>query len=146
MILLPGASWALGRAGYTPLRRDLTLARVSIVFILIGMTIIALGPVSVICIIGLLIYSLGSGFPALFRGLVCAIVEPHTLGTLNTAIAMTENIMGLVSSPTLGWLLYQGFQLGGPWMGLSFLVASVLAAIVTIIMFVFRLPPGFERA
>jgi MFS family permease len=132
--------------GYTPLRRDLTLARASLVFAFVGTVIIAVAPFGALCIIALVIFSFGSGFPALFRALICAVVEPHTLGTLNTAIAMTESLMGLVSSPALGWLLSKGIDLGGGWMGLPFMVSAALVAVVTALLFIFRLPAAFKSS
>ena len=146
MAILPAASWSLGRVGYTPLRRDLTLARASAVFTFVGTVIIAVAPFGALCIFALVIFSFGSGLQALFRALICAVVEPHTLGTLNTAIAMTESLMGLVSSPALGWLLSKGLDLGGGWMGLSFMVAAALGAIITALLFIYRLPAAFERS
>ncbi|KAM3524283.1 hypothetical protein MY4038_007824 [Beauveria bassiana] len=145
MVVLPATAWALDRRGRSPLQRDLFLARVSAVFAFLGTTLIAFAPVGWLCMLALVIYSFASGFSPLFRSILSIIVEPHTIGALNTVIATIESIMGLISAPTLAWLFNRGMDLGGVWIGLPFMFTALLAALSTLGVFAFKLPFSFAQ-
>lgn len=90
--------------------------------------------------------SLGNGFSALCRALLNAVVEPHTVATLNTTISLAEMLMALASGPAMGWLLSEGMELGGAWQGLPFLVLTVLSIGITAAVFTFKIPTGVAQA
>ena len=146
MIVLPASAWALDRRGRSPLRRDLFLARMSSVFAFLGTILIAFAPVGWLCVLALIIYSFAAGFSPLFRSILSIIVEPHTIGALNTVIATIESTMGLISAPTLAWLLNRGMDIGGVWIGLPFMFTAFLAVLSALGIFVFKLPPAFARS
>ncbi|TQV90710.1 MFS transporter [Cordyceps javanica] len=145
MIVLPATAWALDRRGRSPLQRDLFIARASAVFAFLGAVFIAFAPVGWLCVLALIIYSFASGFSPLFRSLLSVIVEPHTIGALNTVIATIESTVGLVSAPTLAWLLNRGMDIGGVWIGLPFMFTAFLTALSALGIFVFRLPKVFDQ-
>lgn len=147
LVILPAGSWVLAnkrRVG--PLNRDLILARISLIFVIAGSFLTAVAPTVWLFITALIVTSLGTGFPTLCRALLNAVVEPHTVATLNTTVSMMETVMGLVSSPVLGWLLSKGMELGGVWMGLPYLVCAGLAALTGVMILAFRLPTGFAQS
>ncbi|KAK2601809.1 hypothetical protein QQS21_004592 [Conoideocrella luteorostrata] len=147
LAILPVGSWMLvNKRGYGPVGRDLLLSRISVLFVIGGSLLTAFAPVPWLFITSLIITNLGTGFSTLCRALLNAIVEPHTVATLNTTVSMMEAIMGLISSPILGWLLSEGIDLGGPWMGLPFLVCGGLALLAGMLIVAFRLPRGFAQA
>ncbi|KAJ3493892.1 hypothetical protein NLG97_g4441 [Lecanicillium saksenae] len=129
MVVLPATAWVLDRRGRSPLQRDLFLARVSSVFAFLGTIMIAFAPVGWFCVLALVIYSFSTGFSPLFRSILSIIVEPHTIGALNTVIATVESTMGLISAPTMAWLLNRGMDLGGVWIGLPFMFTALLTAL-----------------
>lgn len=90
-------------------------------------------------VISLITVSIGNSFVALSRALINALVEPHTIATLNTTISLIEVIMGL-TAPAMSWLLGRGFELGGQWMGLPFLVTSLMAMATAVMLFIVKLP------
>lgn len=69
-----------------------------------------------------------------------AIVEPHTIGTLNTIITWVEMISMLVASPIISSLLKVGNAAGGAWVGLPFFAATIMATGGTAIVFMYRVP------
>lgn len=146
MIVLPTTAWALDRRGRSPLQRDLFLARASAVFAFFGTILIAFAPVGWLCVLALIIYSFATGFSPLFRSILSIIVEPHTIGALNTVIATIESVVGLISAPTLAWLLNRGMDIGGVWIGLPFMFTAFLTALSALGIFVFKLPPAFSRS
>ncbi|OAA36648.1 MFS transporter [Metarhizium rileyi] len=141
LLLLPAASRVLvNKRRVGPLGRDLILARISLLFLIAGSFLTAFAPTAWLFITALITTSLGAGFSTLCRALLNALVEPHTVATLNTTVSMMETAMGLISSPVLGWFLSKGIELGGVWTGLPYLVCAALAAITGAMMLVFRLP------
>ncbi|KHO01274.1 MFS transporter [Metarhizium album ARSEF 1941] len=147
LVVLPAGSWVLAnKCKEGPLKRDLILTRMSVVFIMAGSFLIAMAPTVWLFIAALVLTSLGTGFSTLCRALLNAVVEPHTVATLKTTVSMMETVMGLVSSPILGWLLSKGIELGGIWMGLPYLVCAVLAALTGVMMLAYRFPTGFAQA
>lgn len=97
-------------------------------------------------IISLVITSFGHGFNALCRAVLNAVVEPHTIATLNTTITLIEMLMGLVAAPATSWLFSRGMDLGGAWMGLPFLAVTGLTVGVCVMMFIVRVPHGVAQA
>lgn len=147
LIVMPTASSILTkRYGHGPLSRDLFLGRVSIAFMAVGTLLLALAPVPAMFIPALLISSCGAGFPVLCRALLNAVVEPHTVGTLNTTISTVESLVGLLSAPVMGWLFSAGLDLGGMWMGMPFMVTTGLCLGVLVVVFGFRIPAGIAQA
>ncbi|ODA83166.1 hypothetical protein RJ55_01677 [Drechmeria coniospora] len=146
LFMLPMASSLLTkRFGYDVLRRDLLLARISVLFLVVGSFSLAFAAVPWLFISSLVTTSLGVGFIALCRALLNAIVEPHTIATLNTTISTLETLVGLVGAPALGWLLGRGIELGGPWFGLPFLVTAICSAFVLVAVIAFKVPNDFAR-
>lgn len=90
-------------------------------------------------IISLIIVSVGNSFVALSRALLNALVEPHTIATLNTTVSLVEVMMGM-TAPAMSWLLAKGIEMGDAWMGLPFVITGVLAVMTTVMLFAVRLP------
>ncbi|KAJ4263465.1 hypothetical protein NW762_006284 [Fusarium torreyae] len=148
IVILPVASKYLDqtpRFKGRPVARDLLLARIASTVMIVGCFLMAIAGAPWLFIISLIAVNIGNSFVALSRALVTAVVEPHTVATLNTTIALTEVIMGL-TAPAMSWFLARGIELGGSWIGLPFLVATILALGTATMMFVLRLPEGVAQA
>ncbi|KAL7934718.1 COP9 signalosome complex subunit 2 [Trichoderma chlorosporum] len=114
LVVLPVGSHVLvTRFHYNPIRRDLLLARISIIIFIIGSALTALAGVPWLFICAMVITNLGQGFSTLSRALLNAVVEPHTVATLNTTMSTMETLLGFIGSPVMGWLLSRGMELGG---------------------------------
>ncbi|CAM1506121.1 Fc.00g057620.m01.CDS01 [Cosmosporella sp. VM-42] len=147
LVILPMSSKLISKfSKLGPMQRDLQLTRVSMIFTTVGCLFMALAGTSWLFITSIIIYSLGNGFIPLCRALLNSVVEPHTVATLNTTIALIELLMGLVSGPAMGWLLSRGLDLGGAWLGLPFLVSTGLAVCITVAVSAFRIPTGVAQA
>ncbi|KAI9163984.1 MFS transporter [Paramyrothecium foliicola] len=143
--LLPLASGLLtSRFGFGPLSRDLFLARASVVFIALSAALMAFAFDPWIMVVSLITYGFGTGFPAICRGLLNGIVEPHTVATLNTVISVFESVMGLWAVPAVGWLLGRGVEMGGVAVGLPYMVVFGCTVAMGIGLFLWRLPKGLE--
>ncbi|SCO78811.1 uncharacterized protein FRV6_03024 [Fusarium oxysporum] len=142
LIILPVTSDFLNKSRRyksRPVARDLLLARIAITIMAAGCLLMGLASVPWLFVISLITVSVGNSFVALSRALINALVEPHTIATLNTTISLIEVIVGL-TAPAMSWLLGRGFELGGQWMGLPFLVTSLMAMATAVMLFVVKLP------
>ncbi|KIL87982.1 hypothetical protein FAVG1_08864 [Fusarium avenaceum] len=128
-----------------PIARDLLLSRIAIIVMAVGCLLMGLAGTPWLFVISLITVSLGNSFVALSRALINALVEPHTIATLNTTVSLIEVTMGL-SAPAMGWLLARGMELGGGWMGLPFLVNFGFAALTAVMLFMVRIPHGVAQA
>ncbi|XP_044721311.1 major facilitator superfamily domain-containing protein [Hirsutella rhossiliensis] len=141
LVVIPAASSILVKhCGYDAQLRDLVLSRASIILVVVGGYMQALAAVPWLFVLSLIITSLGGGFTPLCRALLSAIVEPHMVATLNTTLSTMETLVSLVGAPALGWLLSHGFELGGPWLGLPYLVTAGCSTLVLATVFAFGNP------
>ncbi|KAF4455609.1 hypothetical protein F53441_2133 [Fusarium austroafricanum] len=142
LIILPVTSDFLNKSRRyksRPVARDLLLTRITITIMAIGCFIMGVASVPWLFIVSLITVSVGNSFVALSRALINALVEPHTIATLNTTISLIEVIMGL-TAPAMSWLLGRGIEMGGQWMGLPFMVTSAMAMATAIMLFIVKLP------
>ncbi|KAF4472443.1 hypothetical protein FALBO_675 [Fusarium albosuccineum] len=149
LVVLPLVSAVLNRTSSyqsRPIARDLLLTRISVLFAFVGAFFVAFAAAPWLFVVSLVIMSIGNCFTALVRALLNALVEPHTIATLNTTISLVEAAMGLLGGPALGWLFSRGIELGGAWLGLPFLAISGLAMGITVMLFALRLPGGVGQA
>lgn len=127
LFLLPAVGTALlSRFGYTSAAKDLLIARVSVVLMAVGFGVIGVSPGAAGMVLGLGVYTLGSGFGAAARSLVTGMVRREEVGRLYTAIAVADMVGGLVAGPALSWCFAVGMAWGGVGVGLPFLVAAGL--------------------
>lgn len=142
---LPLATTLMARCGVSdPFRRDLYLLRASATLLCIGCLLFGLAPDGGTMVASQIVYGMSLGYSAQARALVTALVEPHMLATLNTALATLEGIMDVVAAFGLGWLLTKGLELGGELEGLPYLVLGGVALLAVITAFVIR-PPNTKQ-
>ncbi|KXH42552.1 ATP synthase F0 [Colletotrichum nymphaeae SA-01] len=128
LAILPALSWLITkRTGVHPLVRDLWLTRMSGILLAVGCFMVAIAFAPWFLITALIIFSMGTVYTNICRAILNAVVEPHTIGTLNTAITWVEQVSLLVSAPVISGLLKAGNSAGGIWLGLPYMAATVMA-------------------
>lgn len=120
------------------------LGRISVVFLISGCLILALAPTAWLCILSLVIFSASNGLGSVIRAILSSIVEPHTIGALNSVLSATECGITIISAPSLGWVLNKGRDMGGIWRGLEFMVVTGLATVCAALISWFKLPIEFK--
>ncbi|KAL3417341.1 MFS transporter [Phlyctema vagabunda] len=141
LVVLPAFSYYLVTTlSFATIRKDLWLARISVILLSIGAMLIAFSATPILLTIGLVSFSLGGGYSQVIRSLLTSIVEPHFVGTLYNTIAMAETIGLILAGPLLASAFKKGLELGGAWIGMPFMVAAVLFLISTVAVFLIRLP------
>jgi MFS family permease len=155
LALLPGLSRYLTKClHFSSTGKDLLLAQLSVVVLVIGSLLIAISPTIVLTIIGMVIFTLGNGTTALTRSLVTSLVDQEHVGRLYAAIGLVETLGSLTAGPTLAALYSLGLQLQGPWVGLPFFALAIVCFVGAIGIWSFgylarnhpsgRLPSGEE--
>ncbi|KAK1506480.1 [Colletotrichum costaricense] len=128
LAILPALSWLITkRTGVHPLVRDLWLTRMSGILLAVGCFMVAIAFAPWFLITALIIFSMGTVYTNICRAILNAVVEPHTIGTLNTAITWVEQVSLLISAPVISGLLKAGNSAGGIWLGLPYMAATVMA-------------------
>lgn len=92
--------------------RDYRLSQGSGLLSIIGFAAMGLAPVTVLLNCGLVILSLGSAFLIATRSLVTALVLPDHVGTLYSAIAISQAVGTFVAAPLFAFLFQLGMHLG----------------------------------
>ncbi|KAI0508435.1 major facilitator superfamily domain-containing protein [Xylaria bambusicola] len=124
--------------------RDLWIGQVSIVLMTIGVFIIAVAATATFFIIGLVVYTFGTGFPPIIRSLVTLLVESHhesqnsDIARLYAIISVLEGIGSLLAGPGTAWAFRWGLSLGESWFGLPYLFATILFAVALVTVFSIR--------
>ncbi|KXJ91389.1 major facilitator superfamily domain-containing protein [Microdochium bolleyi] len=121
--------------------RDLVLAKLSFLLLLLGSVTLALAPTLAIFILGLALLALGTGYASLTRSLMALYVpDPAHTSRLFSVTGMVETLGGVYASPLLSALFALGMRLGGGWIGLPWLgVAGFMALCIALLMAI-RLP------
>ncbi|RVD86626.1 uncharacterized protein DFL_004892 [Arthrobotrys flagrans] len=143
LFCLPFASaYLTGTLGISSQRKDLLIAQVSVALFAIGWYIVGLAPTLPLAIVGLVVYTLGSGFSGSVRSLAASFVEPHHQARLNSFIAIMMAIGNFLGSPLLAGLYGFGVSTGNPlWYGLPFVgLGSVFAVVGFALCFKLKLP------
>ncbi|KAJ0164568.1 hypothetical protein CTA2_708 [Colletotrichum tanaceti] len=145
--VLPGVSKLLSSPkAPQPLRftdnngRDLFLARVSSVALLLGALTMAASPTIGAFVGGLAILSLGSGWGSYVRSLCAVYVDPAHRTRLYSIVSVVETVGMTFTEPMLAGLFGLGMRLGGLWIGLPYVgVAGFCIAALGLLLLV-RLP------
>jgi hypothetical protein len=144
LFLLPQLSFLMSKHMST-VRADLVLVQGSVFLLMVGTAIMAFSQRPEAFTAGIVSFALGWGYYAALRSLATSLVLPSQAGALNTAIALAQSFGAMVSGPVLALSFRQGLAIGGTWIGLPYMVASVLFAGAGGLVLCIRLPRQVER-
>ncbi|EPS25160.1 hypothetical protein PDE_00091 [Penicillium oxalicum 114-2] len=133
LVIMPGITFAA--TNYLNMHgphRDHYITLGSGLLMTVGFLAVGLAPFPPLLVIGVVALSLSSAFPITARSLATSLVPPDHVGTLYSAITISQSIGILVAGPLFAYLFRIGLHLGGAWMGMPFLQAGLLAIIATV--------------
>ncbi len=104
--------------------KDLLLARISILILILGACIIALSPTVELTVAGLVVYTFGTGYVGLARALITECVDKEHVGRLYAAISIVETTGSLVAGPALAIMFTEGLEIGGVAQGMPFMALA----------------------
>lgn len=100
--------------------------------LVIGSVLIYAAPHPWLLIVGQIFIAIGSAFTVTARSFITAMVEPRYLALLYPSVTTVTYLGFIVGGPILAGALQWGLQLGGAWIGMPFLVTTVLSALATL--------------
>ncbi|KAK1570030.1 major facilitator superfamily domain-containing protein [Colletotrichum navitas] len=135
IILIPSATYFLVykwpmSVQYT----KLFLARASAVLLTVGGFVIGLAYTPIFLMMGLGIFTLGSGYRLLIRSFLASIFE-EDVAMLYTLMSMFDTIGTLIAGPFLSALFRTGMDWGNAWLGMPYIVIGCLLSVVTATVF-----------
>ncbi|KAJ5794581.1 MFS transporter [Penicillium paradoxum] len=142
LILLPAVSRLLEqKLGLSDTRKDMVLARGSIVILSVGFFLVAWAPTVAMVTMGFVVSTFGRGYGNIIRSLVTSLVPPQFTGRIYTMITVIETFGLLLSGPLLATLFRVGLnQSDERWLGLPFVVAGGMGVVVAITISCIKLP------
>jgi hypothetical protein len=143
LFILPALSRHLLRSMHTS-KKDLQLARVSIICLCLGTLGIGLSPSIAALVPSLLVQTAGSGFLYLIRSLITTMVKQEETARLFTIIEVLQAVGNVIASLSITTVFQVGLELGGSWIGLAWMMTSTAFALVGAAVWCFRLPPVVE--
>ncbi|OAP63297.1 hypothetical protein AYL99_02524 [Fonsecaea erecta] len=146
--LLP---WVSGRLDtkfvFSPVQKNVVLSRASLAVLVVAFTVIGLAPHPAVMVVGLLIETLSTGFPATLRALAAALIDAHDKGRVFSVLAIAETLSIMLAYPVTAALFNAGLdRRGGPWLGLPYDVIAVAAAIACAVMCLVRFEPPSQQS
>ncbi|PYH49136.1 MFS general substrate transporter [Aspergillus saccharolyticus JOP 1030-1] len=129
LFVLPAISRRLLKT-MKPTQKDLSLMRVSIVFLAVGTLGIGLSSHVYMLIPSLLLQTSGSGFVFLTRSLITTLVKREETARLFTIIEVLQSMGNVVASLSITTVFQIGLELGGPWIGLAWMMTATAFTLV----------------
>ncbi|KAK3368787.1 major facilitator superfamily domain-containing protein [Podospora didyma] len=120
--------------------KDLSLARFSAGFAVLGLLLIGAPSVGVM-IVGLGLSTFAAGLAPLCRSLASSYVAPEDTSKLYTLIGMLDAGGLIYAGPSMAWLFTKGMQLKGLWMGLPYFVLAGAYVLCVVVLLLVRVPP-----
>ncbi|OJJ96603.1 hypothetical protein ASPACDRAFT_81267 [Aspergillus aculeatus ATCC 16872] len=139
LFVLPAISRRLLKS-MKPTQKDLTLMRISIVFLTVGTLGIGLSSHVYMLIPSLLLQTSGSGFVFLTRSLITTLVKREETARLFTIIEVLQSMGNVIASLSITTVFQIGLELGGRWIGLAWMMTATAFMMVGVAVSMFRLP------
>ncbi|TDZ17882.1 Efflux pump ustT [Colletotrichum orbiculare MAFF 240422] len=122
-------------------QRDLVLARLSSVALVIGSLSMSASPTVGAFVGGLAILALGTGWGSYTRSISTVFVDAAHRTRLYSIISVVETAGSTYAQPMLAGLFSLGMRLGGLWIGLPYLGVATSCSIAMALLFIVSLPP-----
>ena len=131
--VIPAVSiWLVKRRGFSTLRKDFLLSRISYTLTSVGLLMVALAPTIPGLLVGIFVSTLGTGAHSLVRSMLTNMVEPNEVGRLFTAASIVSTVGSLIAAPTITGLFNAGLGWGGVWIGLPYMVCAFCNVVITV--------------
>ena len=82
--------------------------------------------------VGIVIYGFGAGYSSSIRGVLTSITAPKHRALLYSIMSMLDVFGTLIGAPLWPAIYHLGLKASGIWIGLPFIVAACLFAIVSL--------------
>ncbi|THY24190.1 MFS general substrate transporter [Aureobasidium pullulans] len=142
LLILPRiSSFLQHRMLFSPLRKDLLLARTMGIILAIGL-FLAAGPTLGCVLSGLLLVTIGSSSTTICRSIAAHFVDSRHVASMYTFLNLINTAGAILASPLLASTFVLGMRWGGDWQGLPYLCLGFLGTISAIALFLIRWGTG----
>lgn len=107
-------------------KRELRVARASLVIGAAGALVIALAADRTVFVLGLVVMTGAVGFPDAVRAFCTSFFAVGEIQALYAAVTVVEQLGVIIGSPVWGWVFAQAYHGGRVWMGMPFGIHMVL--------------------
>ncbi|KAL6854815.1 hypothetical protein ACO1O0_005942 [Amphichorda felina] len=145
LFLLPQISSVMKRY-MSSVRADFIIVQGSVCLLMFGTAVMAFSQHPGGFIFGIICFALGWGYYAALRSVAISLVLPSQTGALNTAIALVQSFGVMSSGPVLAFAFRRGISMGGVWMGLPYMVVSLLFVGAGLLVIGISLPRQDDQA
>ena len=140
LFILPGISkYAL--RNFRTSQKNLYLARASVFTLSVGTLGVGISPNVTSFILSMTVQASGAGFLFLTRALLTVLVRREETARLFTIMELLQSVGNVIASLSITKVFQIGLELGGPWIGLAWMMTSTAFALVGVSIWMFRLPP-----
>lgn len=123
-VLLPVLDALLARRYKTSLtKRDMSLAKSSILLVILGYAILVLSPGIIGIFAGVGFYTLGSGFQVAIKSLLSSMVDKTMLGTTFITLSLMDTVGALFAGPIDALVMKWALRTEGVWKSLPLMFA-----------------------
>ncbi|KAF7181873.1 hypothetical protein CNMCM7691_001170 [Aspergillus felis] len=119
-------------------RRDLYLARMSIICLAVGSLGVGLAPHIIVLVPSLCLHAAGGGFALVARSLATALVERDKTARLYSTIEILQSVGSVLGSLCFTNVFTLGLKMRGAWIGLMWIMSSLLFALVGIALMILQ--------
>lgn len=116
-------------------KREISVAKLSMLCGIIGSLILCFASMRILFFVAYIVISGNVGFLDAIRGYFRAQIRMEDLGKLYSMVMMVSTLATILSAPVWSAIYALGYDWGGLWVGLPFLVSSgVMALILLLVM------------
>lgn len=130
-----------GRRRLTAERANLEISRYSAVMLSLGFFIIGISPIASLMVVGLIVFTSGTGFFASIRSVGIAAVggeKSSHIGKLFASMTVATSIGSMVTGPLVPLFFSWGQKIGEVGLGLPYIMLAFLLAISASLVFAVR--------
>lgn len=146
IVVIPSLSqFLIKKMRMTPAEKDLLVVRGSILFNIAGCLIVGLAINIPLVVIGSVIMSIGTGYIVACMSLVSSLVPGGKSSSLYTIIGVMQSVGILISGPTIAAIFKIGLHMGGPWIGMPYIVVAGTYGLTFVILSFVKLDGSENR-
>ncbi|KAK3191038.1 hypothetical protein K4F52_002988 [Lecanicillium sp. MT-2017a] len=134
LALLPILSQFVLKYNVKPIKKDMWIARISILLVSIGNFGLGLSNHVATFVPSLVMYNMYTAYLAALRSVVTEIAGESKLAVVFSTMGLLDSLGMLVAGPVMAQAYSLGLRLGGDWQGLPFYISGGLVAIVAVMM------------
>lgn len=139
------STWLMQKFKLSAQRKDLYLARASMMIVAIGWTLVGLSPNLPLVVIALAISSMGYGAWLMLRSFLTSLLPKNQIAKVYSIMSIIDTLGIMFGAPFMAALFKHGLALGGFWVGMPFYFLGITAGCFSLVLFLIGLRKGEDE-